>query len=300
MTPLRQRMIDDMRMRNLSKHTQEAYVRAVAKFAQYFGKPPDQLDRSHIREYLLHLLKGGSSWSLYNQVRCALHFFYRVCLGKDWPREEIVCAKVPKRLPVILSRDEVRQFFAAIKRIKTRAMLMTIYAAGLRVSELVNLKIDDIDSDRMVIRVQQGKGQKDRYVMLSAVLLGVLRDYWKEHKPRVWLFPGLNPNQALDRGTVNIICRTATRQAGLRKNVTPHTLRHTFATHLLEAGTDIRTIQVLLGHRSLRTTAVYTYVSPERVVATRSPLDALEEVVAASASPSEPASPSPSVGRDAS
>jgi integrase/recombinase XerD len=282
MTPLRQRMIDDMRMRNLSKHTQEAYVRAVAKFAQHFGKSPEQLDRGHIREYLLHLIRGGAGWSLYNQVRCAIHFLYRVCLGKDWPREEIVCAKIPKRLPVILSRDEVRQFFAGVQRIKSRAMLMTMYAAGLRVSELVSLKIDDIDSKRMVIRVRQGKGQKDRYVMLSTVLLGMLREYWQAHKPTSWLFPGTDPSQPLDRGTVNAICDTAARRGGLRKHVSPHTLRHTFATHLMEAGTDIRTIQALLGHRSLKTTALYTYVSPEKVVATRSPLDTLEDVVAAS------------------
>jgi len=278
MTPLRQRMIDDMRMRNLTANTQVAYVRAVAKFAQHFHKAPDQLDRTHIREYLLHLIRRGASWSLYNQVRCALHFFYSVCLGREWPKEAIVCAKTPKRLPVILSRDEVRQLFAAIDRIKTRAMLMTIYAAGLRVSELVGLKIGDIDSKRMVIRVQQGKGQKDRYVMLSAVLLGVLREYWKEHKPTSWLFPGLDPNEPLDRNTVGVVCRRAAERARLQKSVSPHTLRHTFATHLLEAGTDIRSIQALLGHRSLRTTALYTYVSPERIAATRSPLDTLADI----------------------
>ena len=171
---------------------------------------------------------------------------------------------------------------------------MTLYAAGLRVSELVNLKVDDIDSKRMVIRVRQGKGQKDRYVMLSLVLLGILREYWKEHKPTSWLFPGTDPDRPLDRSTVNAICQTAAQQAGLRKHVSPHTLRHTFATHLLEAGTDIRTIQALLGHRSLRTTALYTYVSPEKVVATRSPLDALEEVAAASTAPSVPTAPPPS------
>ena len=296
MTPLRQRMLDDLRMRNLSPRTHEAYIRAVAKFAQHFGKSPDQLDRSHVRKYLLDLVQGGASWSLYNQVRCALHFFYRVTLGKDWPKEEIVCAKNPKRLPVILSRDEVRQFFAAISRIKTRAMLMTLYAAGLRVSELVNLKIRDIDSKRMLIRVQQGKGQKDRYVMLSAVLLGILRDYWKKHQPTSWLFPGLDKNQPLDRRTVQIICGTVAQRARMQKHVSPHTLRHTFATHLLEAGTDIRTIQALLGHRSLRTTALYTYVSPERIVATRSPLDTLEEV-AASTNPSGSATAPPSAGR---
>jgi integrase/recombinase XerD len=295
MTPLRQRMLDDLRMRNLSPHTQEASIRAVAKFAQHFRCSPDQLDRSHVREYLLHLVQGGASWSLYNQVRCALHFGYRVTLGTDWPKEEIVCAKSPKRLPVVLRRDEVRQFLAVAGRLKTRAMLMTLSAAGLRVSELVGLKVRDIDSRRMVIRVQQGKGQKDRYVMLSAALLGILRDYGKAHKPTSWLFPGTDPDQPLDRRTVQTICQAAARRAGLSKRVSPHTLRHTFATHLLEAGTDLRTIPALLGHQSLRTTAVYTAVSPERIDATRSPLDALEEVVTASAAPTGAAPPDPSV-----
>lgn len=171
---------------------------------------------------------------------------------------------------------------------------MPLYAAGPRVSELVGLKIRDIDSQRMVIRVEQGKGQKDRYVMLSTVLLGVLRDYGKTHKPTSWLFPGTDPDQPLDRGTVARIGQAAARLAGLSKPVSPHTLRHSSATHLLEAGTNLRTIQALLGHRSLRTTAVYTYVSPERIVATRSPLDALEEVVAASIAPTGPATPAPS------
>ena len=291
MTPLRQRMIDDMRMRNMSECTVQAYVRAVAMFAKHFKKSPDQLDRTAIREYLLHLVRGGASWSRYNQVRCALYFFYRITLGKDWPKEEIVCAKVPKRLPVVLSREEVRQFFAAIKRIKTRAIFMTLYASGLRVSELVNLKIGDIDSKRTVIRVQQGKGQKDRYVMLSSVLLGVLREYWQAHKPTSWLFPGHNRSTPLGRRQVGLMCQSAARRAKLRKNVSPHTLRHTFATHLLEAGTDTRTIQALLGHRSLKTTALYTLVSPEKVVATRSPLDALEDVAAQMTSPL-PRSPS--------
>jgi integrase/recombinase XerD len=297
MTPLRQRMLEDMRMRNLSPLTQAAYIRAVAHFAQHFRRSPDQLDRTHVRQYLLRLVDRGVAWSTYNQVRCALHFFYRVTLGKDWPKEEVVCAKSPKRLPVILSRDEVRQLFAARHRIKTRALLMTLYGAGLRVAELVNLKITDIDSRRMVIRVEQGKGQKDRYVMLSAVLLGILRAYWKQHRPTSWLFPGADPNQPLETRTVQAICGAAARRAGLRKHVSPHTLRHTFATHLLEAGTDIRTIQALLGHRSLRTTALYTYVSPEKVGATRSPLDTLEEVAAASAGPTGSASPPPPGGR---
>jgi site-specific recombinase XerD len=292
-------MLDDMRMRNLSECTQEVYVRVVAQFARHFGQSPDQLERGHVREYLLHLVRRHVSWSRFNQVRCALHFFYRVTLGKDWPKEEIVCAKTPKRLPVILSRDEVRQLFAARHRLKTRALLLTLYATGLRVSELVHLKVTDIDSRRMVIRVQQGKGQKDRYVMLSAVLLGTLRAYWERYKPTCWLFTGAALDRPLDQASVQFVCRGAARRAGLGKRVSPHTLRHTFATHLLEAGTDLRTIQALLGHRSLRTTALYTYVSPERVAATRSPLDTLGEVAAAMTPATGPAAPPPSDGRAA-
>jgi integrase/recombinase XerD len=279
MTPLRQRMLDDMRMRNLSPHTQDAYVRVVVAFAQHFNQSPDLLDRRHVREYLIHLVHGGAAWSTYNQARCALHFFYKVTLDKDWPREEVPCAKTPKQLPVVLSRDEVRRFLAAARRIKARAMLTTAYAAGLRASELTGLKVADIDSQRMVIRVQQGKGQKDRYVMLSPALLTLLREYWRAHRPTDWLFPGLLPDRPLTRGTINQVCRKVADGAGLTKRVSPHTLRHTFATHLLEAGVDVRTIQALLGHRSLRTTALYTLVSPERIIATRSPLDALHDLV---------------------
>jgi site-specific recombinase XerD len=280
MTPLRQRMLDDMRMRNLSPHTQDAYVRVVAVFARHFHQSPAQLGREHIREYLLHQIRRKVSWGTYNQIRCALHFFYRVTLGKDWPHEEIPCARAPKRLPLVLSREEIRQFLAAARRIKARAILATAYAAGLRASELTGLKVADIDSQRMLIRVRQGKGQKDRYVMLSPALLTILREYWKAHRPTDWLFPSTRPEQPLSRSAINWICRKVTRRAGLTKRVSPHTLRHTFATHLLESGVDVRTIQALLGHRSLRTTALYTFVSPGLIAATRSPLDALEALLA--------------------
>lgn len=275
MTPLRQRFLDDLRMRNLSPHTQDAYVRVVAQFAKHFRRSPDQLGREQIREYLLHLIRRGYAWDTYNQARCALHFFYRVTLGKDWPLEQLPCAKVPKRLPVVLSRDEVRQFFAAARRPKGRTMLMAAYAAGLRASEVVGLRAPDIDSRRMLIRVRQGKGQKDRYVMLSSVLLEALRAYWLRDRPTDWLFPGADPTKPVGRETFTRVCIGVGQHAGLSKRVTPHTLRHTFATHLLEDGVDIRTIQALLGHRSLRTTALYTFVAPEKVAATKSPLDAL-------------------------
>jgi integrase/recombinase XerD len=275
MTPLRQRMLEDMQLRNLSPNTQEAYVRAVAKFAQHFGKSPEVLGPPEIRAYLLAQTQRRVSWSLFNQIRCALHFLYCVTLKRDWPSEEIVCAKTPKRLPVVLSRAEVAQFFAAIPRRMYRTLFMTIYAAGLRVSEVVALRVCDIDSKRMVIRVCQGKGRKDRYVMLSPRLLEALREYWKEYRPTELLFFAGQRTQPLDRRNVSNDCRRIARRAGLKKRVTPHILRHTFATHLLEAGTDIRTIQALLGHRSLRTTALYTYVSMAKVTGTSSPLDLL-------------------------
>ena len=281
MTPLRQRMLDDMRMRNHSPHTQEAYVRVVAAFAKHFGRSPEHLDSTHVREYLLLVVRRKAAWSTYNVTRCALHFLYRVTLRKDWAPGEIVCAKPPKRLPVILSRNEVLRLLSGISRIKTRAMLTTLYATGMRVSELGQLNVCDIDSQRRVITVRQGKGQKDRYVMLSAKLLALLREYWKQHRPRNFLFPGADPAQPMDRSAVRVLCVTAARKAGITKPVSPHTLRHAFATHLLEDGVDLRTIQALLGHRSIRTTALYTYVSPEKVRSTASPLDTLEAMVTA-------------------
>ncbi len=253
MAPLRQRMIDDMRMPNLSTNTQDAYVRVVAMFAKHFHRSPDQLGLDHVREYLLLPIRRKVAWSTYNVARCALHFFYRVTLKTDWSPGEIVCAKPPKRLPVILSRFEVHRLLAGAGRIKTRAMLTTIYATGVRVSELVGLKVADIDRQRMTIRVREGKGRKDRYVMLSEKLLGVLREYWCAHRPADWLFPGDDPGQPLTRRAVLTSCRAAAERVGLTKPVTPHTLRQAFATHLLEDGVDLRTIQALLGHRSTGT-----------------------------------------------
>jgi integrase/recombinase XerD len=275
MTPLRQRMLQDMQLRNLSPHTQEAYIRAVARLATYHKAPPDRLDLEQVRAFLVHLVSQRVSFSLFNQIRCALVFFYRVTLGRDWAFDRIACQKQPKRLPVVLSQAEIAQFFAASGRLKYRALFMAVYAAGLRVSEVVALRAADIDSQQMVLRVCQGKGKKDRIVMLSPKLLEVLRDYFKASRPTVTLFFGKDKGRPLDRGTVLRACRLIARRAGLAKRVTPHTLRHSFATHLLEAGVDLRTIQALLGHRSLRTTALYTFVSPQRVAATPSPLDLL-------------------------
>ena len=276
MTPLRQRMIEDMRLRNFAPRTIQVYVERVATLAKHLGKSPDRLGPADVRAYLLFLVnEKHASWCYYNQALCALRFLYRVTLGKDWVLEGVQFPKQQKKLPVVLSPAEVTQFFEAIPSLKYRALLMTAYAAGLRVSEVVALRVDDIDSQRMVIRVRQAKGRKDRYVMLSSRLLEILRQYWKAARPTPYLFPGQDPKKPLHPHRVHQVCRNARQASGLGKRVTVHTLRHSFATHLLEAGTNIRTIQVLLGHSSLRTTAVYTHVSTAALESTQSPLDRL-------------------------
>jgi integrase/recombinase XerD len=277
MTPLRRRMIQDMELRNFAPGTIAVYVSCVARFARHLGKSPDLLGPEDVRAYLLHLVhQRRASWSYYNQHLQALRFLYNITLGRDCVLKHIACPKRPKRLPVVLSPDELTRFFAVVGGLKHRALLMTAYAAGLRVSEVAALRVDDIDSRRMVIRIRQGKGRKDRYVMLSPRLLDLLRVYWKAARPRTWLFPGLEPDRPISAAAVMKACRRARRASGLEKHVTVHTLRHSFATHLLEAGTDLRTIQVLLGHDSPRTTAVYTHVSPAAVRSTTSPLDRLD------------------------
>ena len=277
MTPLRRRMIDDMTLRNFSPKTIEDYVRCIARFARHFGRSPQRLEPEHLRSYLLYLLQERRvSMSHYNQARCALRFFYRVTLAREDFAAIIAPAKQPRTLPVVLSPDEVGRFLAAITNIKHRALLMTAYAGGLRVSEVTKLRIEDIDSQRMVIRVRQGKGRKDRYVMLSPRLLEILRAYWKAVRPREYLFPGALPWRPIAIDTVNKVCQRAARKSGLGKRVTVHTLRHSFATHLLEAGTDLRTIQVLLGHRSLSTTTQYVHVATASLPSIESPFDRLD------------------------
>ena len=276
MTPLRRRMIDDMTLRNFTPLTIRVYVLVVARFARYFNSSPEFLGPEDVRRYLLYLVEQRHiSLSYYQQTRCALRFFYRVTLGRGDVPESIPPVKKPRVLPVVLSPDEVARFFAAIRNVKHRAILMTAYAAGLRVSEVIQLRVADIDSQRMVIRVRNGKGQKDRYVMLSPRLLKVLRAYWKAVRPRDILFPGAVPDRPISTGSVRHACQRARQAAGLAKNVTVHTLRHSFATHLLEAGTDLRTIQVLLGHRHFSTTARYLHVTTAALKSTRSPFDGL-------------------------
>ena len=275
MSPLRRRMIEDMTVRNLSPATQRSYVHAVAKFSRYFSRSPDRLGLEEVRAFQVHLVSTGISWPGLNQIVCALRFFYGVTLGRSEIPERIPYAREPRKLPVVLSADEVVRFLEAVPSLKTRVALTTAYAAGLRASETVGLKVGDVDSGRMVIRVDAGKGAKDRYVMLSAQLLGILRTYWRLARPRRWLFPGREATKPIDVQVLYAACRSACKAAGLDKRVTVHTLRHSFATHLLESGTDIRIIQVLLGHNNLSTTARYTQVSNGLIRRTPSPLDRL-------------------------
>src|SRR6516164_8400596 len=272
MTPLRQRMIEDMRLRNYAPLTIKVYIERVATFAKHFGKSPERLGAADVRAYLLYLVQEKhASWSYYDQALAVLRFLYRITLGKDWVLDDLVSPRKSKKLPVVLSPDEVAQFFQAIDGLKHRAILMTAYAAGLRVSEVVSLRVDDIDSRRMVIRIRQAKGRKDRYVMLSPRLLAILREYWRAARPTQFLFPGNVPDRPITPRTVQRACRDAQEAAGLGKRVRVHTLRHSFATHLLEAGTNIRIIQILLGHRSLTTTTLYTQVSSGVIGRTASP-----------------------------
>lgn len=283
MTPLRQRFTEDMQVRNLSPHTQSTYILQILLFARHFGKSPEFLGPEEIRAYQVHLVnKKKLAPSTIKVAIAALRFLYKITLKRPWDLEEVLPSpKKPQDLPVVPSPEEVQQFLGCMKNIKHRAILTTCYAAGLRVSEAIHLKASDIDSKRMAIRVERGKGQKDRYVMLSPRLLETLKAYWHAVRPREWLFPGAIPGQPISRDAVADVCRKTSRRSGIGKALTPHSLRHAFAVHLLEAGTDVRTIQLLLGHRSLATTTKYLRIATSTVCATKSPLDALPPQAAA-------------------
>jgi site-specific recombinase XerD len=279
MTPLRQRLIEDLNIRNYSPRTVECYVHHVAEFARHFQRSPDQLGPEQIRAYQVHLVQvKQASWSTFNQAVCALRFFYNVTLARNYPREHIPFGKRPKKLPVVLSREEVARLFACVKHPKHRMLLRTAYAAGLRSSEVRHLQAGHIDSARMLLHVVQGKGAKDRLVPLSPQLLLELREYWKLFRPHPWLFPGSPPERPLHGGSVQRALVRAAREAGLSKAISPHTLRHSYATHLMEAGIDLCTIQKLLGHNDLSTTRLYTHVSQQRLESIVSPLDLLPAI----------------------
>lgn len=290
MTSLRQRMTEDMQVRNLALNTQTSYVQQVSLFARHFDKSPEQLGPEDIRTYQVYLTneKKLAPGSVLIAV-AALRFLYKVSLKKNWTFEDAIPApKKPQKLPVVLSPEEVLQFLGCVGSIKHRAILTTCYAAGLRISEAVRLKPADIDSPRMVIRVEQGKGQKDRYVMLSPKLLETLRGYWRAVRPNEWLFEGDTSGQPISTSAVDLACRKARRLSGIRKPITPHSLRHGFAVHLLESGTDVRTIQLLLGHRSLTTTARYLRIATSKVCSTSSPLDLLPHPIPVEPQPAPP------------
>jgi len=290
MTPIRQRMTEDMQVRNLALNTQMSYVQQVSLFARHFNKSPDQLGPEDIRAYQVYLTneKKLAPGSILIAV-AALRFLYKVSLKKDWTFEDVIPApKKPQKLPIVLSPEEVLQFLECVGSTKHRAILTTCYAAGLSISEAVRLIPTDVDSQRMVIRVDQGKGRKDRYVMLSPKLLDTLRRYWRAVQPKGCLFDGDVPGQPISTSAVELACQKACRLSGIGKPITPHSMRHAFAVHLLESGTDVRTIQLLLGHRSLATTARYLRVATSKVCSTSSPLDLLPRPVCAESKPATP------------
>src|ERR1019366_4567136 len=277
MTPLRKRMIEDMQLRNLAPQTQRSYLHHIAGLARFFQISPEHLNLEDIRQYQVYLAKHCrySAVSV-NQFLSAAKLLYGVTLEAPFDTGCLLRARIPKNARIILSQQEVARFFDHVPSIRYRAALMVAYSAGLRVSEVVALKVEDVDSQRMLLRVQKGKGQRDRYAMLSPRLREVLRAWYRAARPTDWLFPGWRVNRHLTPASLQCACHDAAQQAGLRKRITVHTLRHSFATHLLENGTDIRVIQVLLGHRSIDTTAHYTQVSTRVISGTESPLDHLE------------------------
>ncbi len=277
MRPLRQKMINDMKIHRLSLKTQECYVSAVAGFAKFYNESPDRISQEKIQSYLLHVLdERKMSWSTCNVILSGLKFFYTQTLGMDAMQFRLPPRKRQKHLPEILSPGELERLFASAATPKQRVLLMTTYAAGLRVSEAVRLKLTDIDSSRMMIRVEQGKGCKDRYTVLSSRLLKELRLYWSRHRPSPWLFPGKDRNRPMPIGTAQKIYYHAKDRAGITRGRGIHTLRHCFATHLLEAGVDLPTIQSLMGHGSIVTTMIYVRVTKKKLGSTQSPLDLLK------------------------
>ena len=274
-SPLRQRLIDDMTARRFSEATQKDYVRNVRNFTAFLGRSPDTATSDDLRRFQLHMAQQQvSPWSI-NAAIAALRFFFTVTLERPDLVRPLRIVNEPRKAPVVLSQEEVARLLEAAPGLKYKAALSLAYGAGLRVSEVANLKVSDIDSERMTLRVEQGKGQRDRYVMLSPQLLGLLRDWWRAARPQVWLFPGQNPINPMTPRQLNRAVHAAKDLAGISKRVSPHTLRHSFATHLLEQGVDIRVIQVLLGHAKLETTALYTRVAVNTDRDVKSPLERL-------------------------
>ena len=274
---LRDRMIMDMELKNLSPRTIKTYLYWMKQFTIYYGKSPEQLGDEEIRDYLHYLLKDRkASQAAMNQAYSALKFFYERTLQREWNGSKIPRSKIPKKLPVVLSQDEVQRIFSATKNLKHLAALMVIYSGGLRVGEAVKLKLTDIDSERMDIRIRQGKGAKDRYTILGERALEVIREYWDAYHPKSWLFPGEKAGNYLSVSSIQRAFRGSLSRAGISKQASVHTLRHSFATHLLERGIDLYFIQRLLGHTSPKTTSVYIHVARKSIARIKSPIDFLD------------------------
>jgi len=283
-TPLRQRMIDDMRMRKLADKTQSGYIRVVRQFTGFLGRSPDTATVEDLRRYQLHLVDHGTSPVSLNAAITGLKFFFEVTLAQGELMAKMEPVQVPRTLPVVLSRDEAVRLIAAARNLKHQTALSVAYGAGLRASEVIALKVGDVDSQRMTLRIEQGKGRKDRYAMLAPLLLERLRTWWRVARAQGkmleggWLFPGLNPIESLSTRQLNRAVHAAALAAGIDKRVSMHTLRHSFATHLLEQKVDIRVIQVLLGHKKLETTALYAQVATDLLREVISPLERLPTV----------------------
>ena len=276
MTPLRRRMLEDLRIRNYAQTTVECYIRSVAEFAKHFNKPPDELGPEEIRSWQLFLLyEKRVKLSTYIQAVCALRFFYQNTLHRRIEINRIPLPRYEKKLPVILSKDEVKALLEAPRNLKHRAMLATMYGAGLRVSEVASLKVSNLDRERHAIWVRGGKGHKDRQVMLAGPLRDLLAAYWRWKRPTEWLFPGRMPDRPIGTSSVFRACQKAAMEAGITKPIHPHSLRHAFATHLLDEGVNLLVIQALLGHAHLKTTARYLHLSESAIRSTRSPLETL-------------------------
>ncbi len=274
METYREQMQRDMVLRNLAPKTQYMYHNAARALEDHFGRPPDQLNEDDIKMFLHSIVTERKlSQSSLKITYSALRFLYETTLGKGWVIDRIPYPKTVKALPHVLDKSEVRRIIESAGNLRQKAMLMITYSAGLRAKETARLRITDIDSTRMLIRVDQGKGNKDRYTLLSQTALETLREYWKEYRPKVWLFPGANPENYISVSYIQVGFKRAKQKAGITKPATCHTLRHSFATHLLEAGVDLHTIQVLLGHSSIRTTTVYLHVSKRNLAKVISPLD---------------------------
>jgi site-specific recombinase XerD len=274
MGTLREQMVEELQLRGITPKTQKAYLQEVRDFALYFGKPPEEMGEQEIREYLIYILKEkNASEGTFKNCRSALKFLYRTTLKRDWVVENIPCPKSKRKLPVVLDLSEVHALFSVTKNLKNRAMLMITYSSGLRINETAHLRVSDIDSKRMMVRVRYGKGGKERYTILSHTALECLREYWRKYRPTDWLFPGWKKNSPISISCIQMAFRNAKKLAGITKPASTHMLRHSFATHLVEAGTDLHRVQLLLGHASPKTTTIYLHVSRRSLAQVVSPLD---------------------------